>query len=78
MVQILMDAGADMNTQDGYYGNALLATSYEGNEKVVQILMDTGAVDQEDSTEECDSIGFGQVSNPIYESNSVRESPLFF
>jgi len=30
--------------QGGYYGNALQAASYEGNEKVVELLLGKGAV----------------------------------
>lgn len=43
VVQILLDAGADVNTQEGRYDNALQAVSYNGHEKVVQILLDAGA-----------------------------------
>jgi ankyrin repeat protein len=43
MVQILIDAGADVNIQDGTYGNALLIASYRGHNKVVQMLIDAGA-----------------------------------
>ena len=32
-----------INTQGGYYGNALQAASYRGHDKVVQILLDKGA-----------------------------------
>lgn len=42
-MQILLDAGADVNTQEGRYDNALQAVSYNGHEKVVQILLDAGA-----------------------------------
>ncbi|MCJ1267408.1 hypothetical protein MMC22_007293 [Lobaria immixta] len=43
VVQILMDAGADLNAQGGFYGNVLQAASAKGHEKVVQILIDAGA-----------------------------------
>lgn len=43
MVQTLMDAGADVNAQGGYYSNALQAAARSGQEKVVQMLMDAGA-----------------------------------
>lgn len=39
MVQMLLDAGADLNAQGGEYGNALRAASLDGHEKVVQILL---------------------------------------
>ncbi len=40
---MLMDAGADVNAQGGYSGNALQAVLEGGHEKVVQMLMDAGA-----------------------------------
>jgi ankyrin repeat domain-containing protein 50 len=43
VVQILMNAGADVHAQGGYYGNALQAASRGGHEKVIQILMAAGA-----------------------------------
>jgi ankyrin repeat protein len=49
VVQMLMDAGADVNAQVGFYGNALQAASAEGHEKVVQMLVDAGAVEREKS-----------------------------
>jgi hypothetical protein len=42
-VQMLMDAGADVNAQDGLSSNALQAASSGGHENVVQMLMDAGA-----------------------------------
>jgi hypothetical protein len=42
-MQMLMDAGANMNTQDGDYGSALQAASLENYDKIIQILMDAGA-----------------------------------
>jgi ankyrin repeat protein len=42
-VKILLDAGADVNTQGGYYGTALQAASSNGEEMVVKILLDAGA-----------------------------------
>jgi ankyrin repeat protein len=43
-VQMLLDAGADVDaTGDYYYGNALFAASKEGHEMVVQVLLDAGA-----------------------------------
>jgi hypothetical protein len=43
VVQMLVDAGADVNAQGGLYGNALQAASSGGHEKVVQMLLDNGA-----------------------------------
>ena len=40
---MLLDKGADVNAQGGWYGNALQAASSRGHEKVVQILLDKGA-----------------------------------
>ncbi|KAJ6514081.1 ankyrin repeat domain-containing protein [Mycena vulgaris] len=43
MVQLLIDRGADVNAQGGYYGNALQAASYSGHELIVQLLIEKGA-----------------------------------
>jgi ankyrin repeat protein len=43
VVQVLLDAGAEVNVQGGEYGNALQAASWGGHEKVVQILVGAGA-----------------------------------
>jgi hypothetical protein len=43
VVQLLLDKGADVNAQGGYYGNALYAASEGGHEQVVKMLLDTGA-----------------------------------
>jgi hypothetical protein len=43
MVQILIDAGANVNTQGGFYDNALQAASAGGHIKVVQMLIAAGA-----------------------------------
>jgi hypothetical protein len=43
VVQMLLDAGADVNAQGGYYGSALYAAAVGGHEKVVQMLLDAGA-----------------------------------
>lgn len=43
VVEILLANGADVNAQEGRYGNALQAASHIGNEKVVRILLDNGA-----------------------------------
>ncbi|KAK6436813.1 hypothetical protein LTR95_006993 [Oleoguttula sp. CCFEE 5521] len=42
-VQMLIDAGADINAQGGMYRNALHAASFGGLEKVVEMLIDAGA-----------------------------------
>lgn len=42
-MELLLDKVADVNAQDGHYGNALQAASCKGNEKVVRLLLDKGA-----------------------------------
>jgi Ankyrin repeats (3 copies) len=42
-VRLLLEAGADVNAQGGYYGNALQAASYGGHDQVVQRLLEAGA-----------------------------------
>ena len=39
----LLNNGANVNAQGGYYGNALQAALAKGHEKVVQLLLDKGA-----------------------------------
>lgn len=43
VVKLLLDKDADVNAQDGYYGNALQAASSEGHEAVVKLLLDKDA-----------------------------------
>jgi len=43
VVQILLDVDADVNTEGGEFGNALVAASEGGHQEVVQILLDVGA-----------------------------------
>jgi Ankyrin repeats (3 copies)/NACHT domain len=43
VVQMLLDKGADVNTQDRLFGSTLHAASWSDFEKVVQILLDKGA-----------------------------------
>src|ERR1700730_6168809 len=42
-VQALVKNGVDVNLQEGRYGNALQATSYEGHEAIVVLLLKMGA-----------------------------------
>ena len=52
-MQLLLDKGADVNAEGGEFGNALAAASSRGHEKVVQLLLDNGAVpEKEDSSDE--------------------------
>ena len=43
MVELLLDAGADVNDQGGQFGNVLQAAADKGHTKVVQLLLDAGA-----------------------------------
>ncbi|KAI4117565.1 MAG: hypothetical protein LQ338_007526 [Usnochroma carphineum] len=43
IVQIILEKGADVNAQGGYFGTALQAASYMGHSAVVQILLEKGA-----------------------------------
>jgi ankyrin repeat protein len=43
VVKLLLDKGANVNAQGGYYGNTLQAASKGGHETVVQLLLDKGA-----------------------------------
>ena len=43
IIQLLLDQGADINAQGGYYGNALQSALRSGYDKVVQMLLDKGA-----------------------------------
>ncbi|KAF2632955.1 purine and uridine phosphorylase, partial [Macroventuria anomochaeta] len=39
----LLEKGADINAQGGWYGNALQAASYEGHEQIAMLLLEKGA-----------------------------------
>jgi hypothetical protein len=43
VVQLLLNEGADVNAQGGWYGNALQAASAEGHRQVVNMLLNRGA-----------------------------------
>ena len=43
MARMLLDKGAEVNAQDGLYGNALQAASKGSREQVVKTLLDAGA-----------------------------------
>jgi len=43
MVRYLVDLGANVNNQGGFYGDVLRAASYKGHESVVQLLLSGGA-----------------------------------
>ena len=42
-VQILLEAGAGVNTRGGKYGSALQAASIGGHSEIVQLLLEAGA-----------------------------------
>ncbi|KAB8234140.1 uncharacterized protein BDW43DRAFT_64210 [Aspergillus alliaceus] len=42
-VELLLERGADVNAQGGYYGHALQAASKQGHKEIVQILLEKGA-----------------------------------
>lgn len=42
-VKLLLEKGADVNAQGGYFGNALQAASYIGSKEVVRLLLAKGA-----------------------------------
>ncbi|KAK8048380.1 hypothetical protein PG994_010110 [Apiospora phragmitis] len=43
VVKLLIERGADVNAQGGYYGNALYAASSGGHKEIVQTLLEKGA-----------------------------------
>ena len=43
VARLLVDREAEVNAQGGFYGNALQAAAYKGNEAVVRLLVDRGA-----------------------------------
>ncbi|CAN9376854.1 unnamed protein product [Alternaria alternata] len=43
VTKLLLDQGAEVNAQGGYFGNALQAASWGGHEQVVKTLLDAGA-----------------------------------
>jgi len=51
VVKLLLEKGADVNAQGGYYGNALHAACCQRNPKIVQLLLEKGA--NVNAQEEC-------------------------
>ena len=43
IIKLLLEWGADVNAQGGYYGNALQAAAYSGNKEAVELLLERGA-----------------------------------
>lgn len=42
-MQLLLERGADVNAQSGFFGNALQAARFEGHEDIVEMLLQYGA-----------------------------------
>jgi ankyrin repeat protein len=42
--KLLLEQGADINTQGGFYGNALQAASSKGHQETVKILQQRGTI----------------------------------
>jgi ankyrin repeat protein len=59
VVQLLLDAGADVNIIGGYFGSALQAAAANGGEQVVRLLLDAGA--------DVNSVG-GPYGSPLQEA----------
>jgi ankyrin repeat protein len=45
-VKLLLNKGADVNAQRGYYGNALHAATYAGNNEVLERLIERDGIRQ--------------------------------
>lgn len=58
LVEMLIDKGADVNAQDGHYGDALQAASVDGHEQVVKMLLDRGA----------DLLRYGDMEHPLFQN----------
>ena len=43
LIMLLLDKGADIDAQSGFYGSALLRACFKGEEKIVNLLIDRGA-----------------------------------
>jgi ankyrin repeat protein len=43
IVKLLVEKGADVNAQGGYFGNALQAASLGGHKAIVKLLVEKGA-----------------------------------
>jgi ankyrin repeat protein len=47
-VELLLNAGANVNAQGGRYGNALQAASSLGHTKIMQLLLNAGAIEEQE------------------------------
>ncbi|KAF8239490.1 hypothetical protein L208DRAFT_1237287, partial [Tricholoma matsutake] len=43
IVKLLIEKGANVNAQGGFFGNALQAAAYNGNQEIVKLLIEEGA-----------------------------------
>lgn len=57
IVMFLLDKGADVNARGGEYGTALTAARHNDYPKIVEILLEAGAID-DDSVQDEDAIGY--------------------
>lgn len=46
IAKLLLDKGADVNAQGGYYGSALYAATYAGNNEVLERLIERDGIRQ--------------------------------
>ena len=44
IIKLYARKGVNVNAEDGEFGNALLAASFEGHKEVVQLLLEKGAI----------------------------------
>ena len=51
-VGALLDQGANVNAEGGEYGNALQAASFKGHNEIVEMLLASGAIFEEQSRED--------------------------
>ena len=42
-MKLLLENGAEVKAEGGYFGNALQAASFSGNETIVKLLLENGA-----------------------------------
>ena len=43
IMKLLLENGAEINVEEGKYGNSLQAASYKGYEMIVKLLLENGA-----------------------------------
>ncbi|KDR77836.1 hypothetical protein GALMADRAFT_65679, partial [Galerina marginata CBS 339.88] len=57
IVKVLLENGAEVNAQGGFYGNALQVASYGGHKGIVKMLLENGA--------EVNPLAIQSVSDPV-------------